>query len=235
MATQSNPDDDSDHVRQDIESDCCHSFNKAGRPSNYTSSTSNHQLTIQEGDKAHTGHRSPLNEPSKPISEDNRIASDTKDVEETEDDEDELMVPSKHLANCQKAREQLTSRNKTENTKAGEDHLANIYLERLPKLEDPALENTSSPPTATLKAMSEILSWTRSTVSEDLPYPGQQLPTSPVSPHPLFLSPVLSPMLNAYSGSAQEQLDILFKDAPSPSPKSVLGSDDWLELGSDVE
>lgn len=259
-ATRSIPDDDSGYMRHDIESDRGQSSTNTGSFNNYTSNTSNHKLSMQESDQAHTDHRSPHNEPFTPITEENRNASNATEVEETED-EDKLMVPvsmhaslllacdlrvcrppltcfsctqSKHLANCQKAQELLTARNKNEETKAEGVPLANICLERSPKLKDPALENTSSPPTATLEIMSEILSWTRSTVSEDLPYPGQQLPTSPISTQPQLSSRVLSPMHNMY-GSTQEQLDILFKDAPSPSPKSVLGSEDWLELGSDVE
>jgi len=110
------------------------------------------------------------------------------------------------------------------------------HLERSLELDDSALENTS-PLTPAVEIMSEILSWSRSTVSDDWPTPAQR-PTSPVSPAPFpqFSSPVLSPVHNAYAGSTQEQLDILFKDmAPSPSPKSLLGSEDWLELRSDVE
>ncbi|KAF9331600.1 hypothetical protein BG006_005541 [Podila minutissima] len=223
-ATRSIPDDDSGYMRHDIESGRGQSFTNTGSFSNYTSNTSNHKLSMQESAQAHTDHRSLHNEPFIPTAEENRNASNATEVEETED-EDKLMVP---------ARELLTARNKNEETKAEGVPLANICLERSPELKDPALENTSSPPTATLEIMSEILSWTRSTVSDDLPYLGQQLAASPISTRPQLSSPVLSPRHNMY-GSTQEQLDILFKDAPSPSPKSLLGSEDWLELGSDVE
>ncbi|KAG0085410.1 hypothetical protein BGZ92_009019 [Podila epicladia] len=232
--TRSISDDDSGYMRNDIESGRGQSSMNTGSFNNYPSDTSNHKFSVQESYKAHTDQRSPHNEPFTSYTEENREASDATEPEEAEDGEDRLTVPSKHLANCQKARELLTNRNKSTETKVEGDSPANVCWERSPELKDPALENASSLPTATMEIMSEILSWTRSTVSEDLPYPGQQLPTSSISTHPQLSSSILSPTHNTY-GSTQEQLDILFKDASSPSPKSVLGSDDWLELGFDVE
>ncbi|KFH62950.1 hypothetical protein MVEG_10988 [Podila verticillata NRRL 6337] len=220
------PDDDSvmadNRTRNDTASDRDRSFNIGVGINNYTSNAFHHNVSLTESNKEHTNRGSTHNnEPCTPIIvEKNRIESDEEVGETMDEDEDELMIPSKHLANCQKARELLAT-NKNEKIKTEEAPHAIIHLERSPKLD----ENTS-PPTPTIEIMSEILTWTCSTVS-DGPTPGQR-PTSPTSPAPFpqFSSPILSPVHNVYSGS-QEYLDILFKDmAPSSSPKSLLGSED---------
>ncbi|KAF9375825.1 hypothetical protein CPB97_011206 [Podila verticillata] len=228
------PDDDSvmvdNHMRNDTTSDRGRSFNNGTGLNNYTSNTFNHNLFMTESNKEHTNRGSTHNNPcTLTMVEKNRIESDEEVGETMEEDEDELTVPSKHLANCQKARELLAT-NKNEKSKTEEGPHTNIHLERSTEFDE-----NNSPLIPTSEIMSEILTWTRSTVS-DGPTPGQR-PRSPTSPAPFpqFSSPILSPAHNVYSGS-QEHLDILFKDmAPSPSPKSLLGSEDWLELGSDVE
>lgn len=90
------PDDNSDYMRHDIVSDHSQSSNNSGSLSNYTNSTADHRLSMQESVEAHMDHRSPRSEPFTPTNEEIRNGSDVKEVEESEEseeDDDELMVP----------------------------------------------------------------------------------------------------------------------------------------------